>query len=92
MNNYSTNQKQLMEYINQVSFAMDDTRLFLDTHPKNASALRYFNEMAVYRRKAVDEYESKYGPICQYDEEIEWEWNEAIFPWQMGGVACRTPR
>ena len=34
--------RELLEWINTVSFAVDDVKLFLDTHPCNAEALEYF--------------------------------------------------
>ena len=27
------NRRELLNYINEISFAVDDTKLFLDTHP-----------------------------------------------------------
>ena len=36
--------RELLEWINTVSFAVDDVKLFLDTHPCNAEALEYFEE------------------------------------------------
>lgn len=35
--------RELMEWINVVSFAVDDVKLFLDTHPCDAEALEYFD-------------------------------------------------
>ncbi len=38
------NRSELLEWINVVSFAVDDVKLFLDTHPCNEDALEYFEE------------------------------------------------
>ena len=38
------NRNELLEWINVVSFAVDDVKLFLDTHPCNPDALEYFEE------------------------------------------------
>ena len=35
------NRSELLEWINVVSFAVDDVKLFLDTHPCNEDALEY---------------------------------------------------
>ncbi|MBS5647226.1 MAG: spore coat protein CotJB, partial [Lachnospiraceae bacterium] len=35
---------QLLNYINEVSFAAYDALLFLDTHPDDADALAYFRK------------------------------------------------
>ena len=36
--------RELMDWINVVSFAVDDVKLFLDTHPGCEEALEYFEE------------------------------------------------
>ena len=36
--------KDLLQWINVVSFAVDDVKLFLDTHPCDQNALAYFQE------------------------------------------------
>ena len=33
------NRRELLNYINEISFAVDDTKLFLDTHPWDQNAL-----------------------------------------------------
>ena len=38
-------QHQLLMYIDQISFALDDTVLFLDTHPCDTEALAYYQEL-----------------------------------------------
>ena len=37
--NSQMNRRQLMNHINQVSFAVDDVELYLDTHPCDTEAL-----------------------------------------------------
>ena len=42
--------KELLHWINVVSFAVDDVKLFLDTHPTDEEALAYFQtEIVIYR-------------------------------------------
>ena len=36
--------EQLMNTINEVSFAVDDIKLYLDTHPDDEKALDFFKE------------------------------------------------
>ena len=43
---------ELLEWINVVSFAVDDVKLFLDTHPCNMEALEYFEEFKKQRVQA----------------------------------------
>ena len=44
-NCHEMNRRELFEYINQISFAVDDVKLFLDTHPENQKALDYFKNI-----------------------------------------------
>ena len=42
-----------------LSFAMDEVRLFLDTHPTNTCALKAYRELRVQRDAAVKAYEAE---------------------------------
>ncbi len=57
------NQAQLLHWINMVSFAVVDITLYLDTHPKDEEALKYFNHYIDLRRCAMRAYAEKYGPL-----------------------------
>ena len=83
------NRRELFEYINQISFAVDDVKLFLDTHPENQKALDYFQKYKEKRIEALREYASAYGPLtidtataCESDY---WSWINEPWPWQEGG-------
>jgi len=80
-------QRKLFNLINQVSFAMDDTRLFLDTHPHDGEALSYFKKMQEVRKQAICEYTRMYGPIVAYDVDNSntWTWSSEPWPWEVGG-------
>lgn len=75
-----------MRIITQASFALDDTRLFLDTHPNCEEAIRYYNDVQETRQEAWDEYTGKYGPLAFYEVSDceQWEWNEGPMPWEGG--------
>ncbi len=81
----------LLDIINKTSFAMDDARLFLDTHPKSKEAMAYFEKMKMERKKAIKEFTKHYGPICAYDVEPcdKWKWNEGPWPWQASFMSER---
>lgn len=83
------NKAELMDIINKSSFAMDDARLFLDTHPYNEEAREYFNKMHQIRCQALSVYEANFGPLTWYSAEGSnvREWNKGPWPWQSGG--CR---
>lgn len=76
----------LMMKITEISFTMDELRLFLDTHPDCMEAYRYFDELQEQRRKAVAAYEAQFGPLTSYGN-VEsdcdnWKWAQGPWPWQ----------
>lgn len=83
--NHNVNGKKLLSIIDKASFAMDDTRLFLDTHPDCKEAVAYFKKMEKIRNEAIKEYEIHCGPILSYHTsdagDGSWNWNEGPLPW-----------
>lgn len=81
--------KDLLTHINHVSFAVDEVKLYLDTHPCDREALSYYQEMSRQRNVALKEYASAYGPLTvdtadrSCDE--HWNWINEPWPWQEGG-------
>ena len=75
---------QLLHKINEASFAMDEARLFLDTHPKCEEAMAYYNNMCAVREKMVREYTAYFGPLTSYDCFCgdSWKWVEYPWPWE----------
>ena len=55
--------EELMCYINEVSFAVNDMILYLDTHPCDEKALAFCKEHVKKRDKALREYAALYGPL-----------------------------
>ena len=55
--------KQLLNRIDQVSFAVNDMTLYLDTHPCDEKALTYCHELVQERKKLLKEYAEAYGPL-----------------------------
>lgn len=86
------NQKQLLKKISEVSFAIDDILLFLDTHPKDEKALCFYEEQSAKRKELVSGYEKLYGPLTkdgsQRNGKQSWQWLEQPFPWEQEG-GCR---
>ena len=83
------NRRQLMNRINQASFAVDDVKLYLDTHPCDQEALAYFHEMCRARGQALKEYAAAYGPLTADTADAScadrWNWVSEPWPWQEGG-------
>ncbi len=81
------NECQLRSLIDKVSFAMDDTRLYLDTHPGCKRGMEYFSDMQEIRDTAIKFYTKRFGPILSYyvdnDNCDKWQWNEGPMPWSV---------
>ena len=87
-NCHEMNRRELFEYINQISFAVDDVKLFLDTHPGNQKALEYFQKYKEKRIEALKEYAEVYGALTvdTVSENSDcWNWINEPWPWQEGG-------
>lgn len=88
MNNNIPSRKELLHLINIASFVVDDTKLFLDTHPENKEALSYFQEYNAIRTQALEDFARLYEPLT-LDSITNcsdyWQWIEEPYPWQEGG-------
>lgn len=81
--------KQMLDWVNMVSFAVTESNLYLDTHPKDPAALSYFQEYSRLRNQALRDYASLYGPLtvdtARANQQM-WEWVNEPWPWE--GGAC----
>lgn len=88
MSEQKPSRRELLEWINIVSFAVDDVKLFLDTHPCCTEALEYFEEFKKQRTQALKEYAKCFGPLT-IDTVSScsdyWSWINEPWPWQEGG-------
>nr|WP_283683325.1 spore coat protein CotJB [Parablautia sp. Marseille-Q6255] len=80
--------RKLFTFINEVSFAVYEALLYLDTHPDCEEALHYFKKYNQLRNRALKAYEHAYGPlvISVADESCSrsWEWMNQPWPWEGG--------
>lgn len=83
------NRQELLSHINQASFAVDDVKLYLDTHPCDTDALSFFREYSRQRNELLKEYAKVYGPLTIDTADIScrdrWDWVNEPWPWQEGG-------
>lgn len=83
---------EILKRIDQISFAVDDLLLYLDTHPRDEKALIYCRELVQERKKLLQEYAQIYGPLTidctDSTSENSWKWMEQPFPWEKEG-GCR---
>lgn len=80
-------QSELFNFINQVSFMLDDITLFLNTHPSCQPAIEAYNHNKMLRKEAVNDYTQMFGPISRYDVNVDnyWDWVNRPWPWEGTG-------
>ncbi len=79
--------EKLLQFISEVSFALIDVNLFLDTHPYDEDALEYYEKYKRLRREAMKEYSKCYGPLLMDDVDTDcnkWQWVQGPWPWEGG--------
>lgn len=59
------NKTKLFNELQQVTFVLVDLNLYLDTHPTDASALRYYKHYQALRQQLLEQYTMEYGPLQQ---------------------------
>ena len=78
-------QDEMMYNIQMYSFGMNDLVLYLDTNPLDQNAVREFIKLQSDYKRAVRDYENKYGPINLTSDLLErtpWPW---LNNWPFGG-------
>lgn len=82
------NCSNLLRQIYEVSFAMDDIILYLDTHPADCEALNYYHTVANMRRQAMAAYAQQCGPLMldEVTSQNYWTWVNDPWPWEGGCI------
>ncbi len=77
-------QTRLMRKIKEYDFALKELNLYLDTHPNCRRALALFRKYNDLRKKLVEEYTTKFGPITpeQSNDDQHWSWIDEPWPWE----------
>ena len=84
MSKQKNTRERLLRNVQEASFAVDEARLYLDTHPEEESAKRYFDRYNDKRRKAMQEFEQYFGGLVTDDIDATkdgWTWVNNPFPW-----------
>ena len=79
-------QEEMMLRLQELSFALKETELFLDGHPENRRALAYYAETKGEYDLLAAEYEKTYAPITPGAAEnaTAWNWVRTPWPWEYG--------
>ena len=74
----------MLKRVQIASFAVDDLKLFLDTHPCDRCALQQLCYYSRLRSRAIREYECMFGPLtadtaacCRC-----YTWHQGPWPWE----------
>ena len=91
-NNEMMSHDELMRCINEVSFAVNDMQLYLDTHPHDSKALEDMRILLERRRKYLDIHARYYGPLTM-DSTADgcndsWAWILQPWPWEVQKGRC----
>lgn len=83
-NNRNNGEEQLLHFIMEVGFALEDVVLYLDTHPCDKDALCYYEQYKTARKQALEEYTRMYGPLSSENVNSKncWSWVENPWPWE----------
>lgn len=82
-----TQKEKLHCTIQMYSFALDEIKLYLDTHPCCRHGLEYYHKYKKLYNDAVDEYIRLYGPLRadQVECKDNWTWINEPWPWERSG-------
>ncbi len=77
-------QKKLYKLIENYSFVIYETALYLDGHPNCRRALAHYAKYRAKLLEAAHLYEEKYGPLTMYGQNgcDVWQWVKAPWPWE----------
>lgn len=82
----------LMQCINEVSFAVNDMHLYLDTHPEDTEALKMMQQLVNRRKKYMEMHTKHFGPLtidCTADScSNSWMWISQPWPWELKKGRC----
>ena len=77
-------EKNDYDRLGAISFALDDLRLYLDTHPDDEDALRLYGDYTEERNKLLAERKDFSGSVNAYEPNLAngWDWNAGPMPWK----------
>lgn len=77
-------QMELLLEIMEVSFVLDETSLYLDTHPDDERALRLHNNASQRYHELKNMYQARYGPLTNRDmSKFPWAYIDGPWPWEV---------
>ena len=83
---FNASREAMLLQVDQAGLAVVDANLYLDTHPCDAAAINYYNQMAQAYRDAADAFEAQFGPLTASasNDTAYWSWVNDPWPWEGG--------
>ena len=81
---YNVSQGAMLRQVDEAGFAVVDANLYLDTHPCDAAAIDYYNQMLAAYKSAAAADEAQFGPLttgANKDTDY-WSWVNDPWPWE----------
>lgn len=78
--------QDLLNKVQELSFAALDMNLYLDNHPDDKKAINTYNNFCTQLLQARTAYESKYGPLTNFGyspSRYPWQWVDNPWPWDI---------
>ena len=73
----------LIKKISTYQFAIDDMRLYLDTHPMDMDTVSKAKEYSEKLKKLTETYEEKFGALFKGSgNSNRWSWIRSPWPWE----------
>ncbi|MBR6594654.1 MAG: spore coat protein CotJB [Clostridia bacterium] len=74
----------LLRRLMEADFALHETVLYLDTHPKCKRAYENYKQMQKAREELAEQYRKRFGPLTYYEVRSTdgWNWTDYPWPWQ----------
>ncbi len=74
------NKEKLLKRVSALGFALQEYRLFLDTHPNDREALELYNSYEKKLAAAKEEFERQFGPLTLNGINSD-DWLKDPWPW-----------
>jgi len=85
MENNPVNKNALLREIQICQFAVIEANLYLDTHPCDQEAIRFYRRHKAHLEELLEKWEQVCGRIRENDSELCWAWTDTPWPWQVEG-------
>lgn len=78
-----SNRARALRRVQMAGFAIDDIKLYLDTHGTDAMAMECYEKYKVLYQEAVAAFTCKYGPLTADTVPGNcWSWTDRPMPWE----------